>query len=118
MRGSVEIVGGGIGGLFIGFLLARRGWRVRINERSPQIREIGAGIFLKNNAVTILEHLGIADIVLTRAIWLRRAEVRGHHDRLLQQRALVDGARVFNLPRADLVLGLAKAARDAGAEIV
>ena len=90
---------------------------MRINERSPQIREIGAGIFLKNNAVTILEHLGIADTVLKRAIWLRRAEVRDHHDRLLQQRPLIDSARVFNLPRADLVLGLAEAARDAGAEI-
>jgi 2-polyprenyl-6-methoxyphenol hydroxylase-like FAD-dependent oxidoreductase len=118
MRGKIEIVGGGIGGLFTGYLLARQGWQVRINERSSQIREIGAGIFLKNNSITVLEHLGIADVVLKRAIWLRRAEIRDHNDRLLQRRALVDGARVFNLPRSDLVLGLAEAARNAGAEIV
>src|SRR5215471_9392919 len=61
MRGSVEIIGGGIGGLFAGYVFAKQGWRVRVNERSPSIREIGAGIFLKNNSVTILEHLGIAD---------------------------------------------------------
>jgi 2-polyprenyl-6-methoxyphenol hydroxylase-like FAD-dependent oxidoreductase len=118
MRGTVEIVGGGIGGLFTGFVLANSGWRVRINERAPDIREIGSGIFLKNNSIVVLEHLGIAEQVLGRAIWLRRAEVRDHHDRILQRRTLMDAARVFNLPRADLVLGLAEAARRAGAEIL
>jgi 2-polyprenyl-6-methoxyphenol hydroxylase-like FAD-dependent oxidoreductase len=118
MRGTAEVVGGGIGGLFAGYVLARSGWQVRINERAPDIREIGAGIFLKNNSVVVLEHLGIAQSVLGRAIWLRRAEVRDHRDRLLQSRPLVDTARVFNLPRADLVLGLADAARRAGVEIV
>jgi 2-polyprenyl-6-methoxyphenol hydroxylase-like FAD-dependent oxidoreductase len=72
MRGSVEIVGGGIGGLFAGYLLARQGWCVLINERQSQIREIGAGLYLKNNAVTLLEHVGIADFVLKRAVCLRR----------------------------------------------
>jgi 2-polyprenyl-6-methoxyphenol hydroxylase-like FAD-dependent oxidoreductase len=118
MRGTVEIVGGGIGGLFAGYLLARQGWRVRINERHPQIREIGAALFLKNNALTVLEHVGIADIVLKRAVHIRRAEIRDHKDRLLQRRALVDSARAFNLPRSDLVLGLAQAARGVGAKIV
>src|SRR5262249_29794572 len=117
MRGSVEIVGGGIGGLFAGYVLAKQGWRVRVNERSPSIREIGAGIFLKNNSVTILEHLGIADRVLKNAVWLRRAEIRDHEGKILQRRELVGGARVFNLPRTNLVLGLAEVARDAGVEI-
>lgn len=75
MRGTVEIVGGGIGGLFTGYLLARQGWRVRINERHSQIREIGAALFLKNNAVTVLEHVGIADLVLKHAVRIRRAEI-------------------------------------------
>ncbi|HEY7247547.1 MAG TPA: NAD(P)/FAD-dependent oxidoreductase [Xanthobacteraceae bacterium] len=118
MRGTVEIVGGGIGGLFIGYLLAREGWHVRVNERHSQIREIGAALFLKNNAVTVLEHVGIAELVLKRAVCIRRAEIRDHKDRLLQRRALVGPARAFNLPRSDLVLGLAQAARIAGADIV
>jgi|GraSoiStandDraft_41_1057321.scaffolds.fasta_scaffold81989_4 2-polyprenyl-6-methoxyphenol hydroxylase-like FAD-dependent oxidoreductase len=118
MRGTVEIVGGGIGGLFTGYLLARQGWRVRINERHPRIREIGAALFLKNNALIVLEHVGIADMVLKRAVHIRRAEVRDHKDRLLQRRALVDSARAFNLPRSDLVLELAQAACSVGAKIV
>ena len=40
MRGSAEIVGGGIGGLFTGYMLAKQGWRVRINERHSQKRAI------------------------------------------------------------------------------
>jgi 2-polyprenyl-6-methoxyphenol hydroxylase-like FAD-dependent oxidoreductase len=118
MRRSVEIVGGGIGGLFTGYLLARQGWRVRINERHSQIREIGAGLYLKNNAVTLLEHVGVADIVLKRAVCLRRAEIRDHNDRLLQRRILADSTRAFNVPRSDVVLALAEAARSVGASIV
>jgi 2-polyprenyl-6-methoxyphenol hydroxylase-like FAD-dependent oxidoreductase len=118
MRGNVEVIGGGIGGLFTGYLLARDGWRVRINERHPEIREIGAALFLKNNAVTVLERLGIADLILKRAVHIQRAEIRDHKDRLLQRRALIDGARAVNLPRSDLVLGLAQAAQSAGAQIV
>jgi 2-polyprenyl-6-methoxyphenol hydroxylase-like FAD-dependent oxidoreductase len=118
MRGTVEIVGGGIGGLFTGYLLARQGWRVRINERHSQVREIGAALFLKNNAITVLEHVGVADLVLKRAVCIRRAELRDHKDRLLQRRALIGSARAFNLPRSDVVLGLAQAARSVGAEIV
>jgi 2-polyprenyl-6-methoxyphenol hydroxylase-like FAD-dependent oxidoreductase len=56
--------------------------------------------------------------VLKNAVHIRRAEIRDHKDRLLQCRALIDGARAFNLPRSDLVLGLAQAARSVGAEIV
>jgi 2-polyprenyl-6-methoxyphenol hydroxylase-like FAD-dependent oxidoreductase len=118
MPGFVEIVGGGIGGLFTGYLLARQGWRVRINERHSQIREIGAGLYLKNNAVTLLEHVGIADIVLKRAVCLRCAEVRDHKNRLLQRRVLAGNTRAFNVPRSDVVLGLAEAACSVGASIV
>jgi 2-polyprenyl-6-methoxyphenol hydroxylase-like FAD-dependent oxidoreductase len=118
MRGSAEIVGGGIGGLFTGSLLAKQGWHVRINERHSQIREIGAGLYMKNNAATLLEHAGVADIVLKRAICLRRAEIRDHKDRLLQRRVLADSTRAFNVPRSDVVLGLADAACNAGASVI
>src|SRR5437660_1733034 len=118
MRGTAEVIGGGISGLFTGYLLARNGWNVRIHERSDEIREIGAGIFLKNNSISLLEHVGIAEPIFRRAVMLRHAEIRDHRNRILQRRSLADGARVINLPRADLVLGLAAAARSAGAQIV
>jgi len=118
MRGRAEIVGGGISGLFTGYLLARSGWTVRIHERDDAIREIGAGIFLKNNSLSLLERLGIASRIFQHAVVLRRAEIRDHKNAVLQQRVLADRARVYNVPRADLVLGLADAARQAGVQIV
>ena len=118
MRGTAEIAGGGITGLFTGYLLAREGWRVRIHERADDVREIGAGIYLKNNSISLLEHLGIAERVVGKSIWLRRAEIRDHNDAIVQQRSLTGGARVYNLPRSDLVLNMAAVARDAGAQVV
>lgn len=118
MRGTAEIIGGGISGLFSGILLARDGWCVRVHERGDSIREIGAGIFLKNNSISLLERLGIAAPIFQKAIKLQRAEIRDHRNALLQRRVLNDRARVWNVPRPDLVLGLAEAARAAGAEIV
>ena len=38
------IAGGGIGGRAVGWALARYGRQVRVHERGPEIREIGAGI--------------------------------------------------------------------------
>ena len=46
MKGHAEIAGGGIGGLALGTMLRQRGWTVRVHERSEEIREIGAGIYI------------------------------------------------------------------------
>ncbi len=67
MTRTAEIAGGGIGGLAAGALLARQGWRVRVHEQGDDIREIGAGIYIKNNSLEVLEHLGV----------MRRIEARG-----------------------------------------
>jgi len=53
-----EIVGAGIAGLATAILLARRGWHVCGHDRSSDIREIGAGIFLKNKAIGVREEMG------------------------------------------------------------
>ena len=52
-RRTAVIAGGGIGGLAVGWALARYGWQVRVHERSPEIREIGAGILLMSNSISI-----------------------------------------------------------------
>jgi 2-polyprenyl-6-methoxyphenol hydroxylase-like FAD-dependent oxidoreductase len=38
-----EIAGAGISGLTAAAALAKAGWRVRVHERSEELREIGAG---------------------------------------------------------------------------
>ena len=117
MRRHVEIAGGGIGGLGLGLMLARNNWSVRIHERSPAIREIGAGISLRNNCITILERYGVFDRIKADGSFLTREQHFDAKGMLLQQRVTTE-LRTMALPRQSLVDGLADAAREAGAEIV
>jgi 2-polyprenyl-6-methoxyphenol hydroxylase-like FAD-dependent oxidoreductase len=118
MARAAEIAGGGIAGLSLAWALARHGWRVRVHERGEEIREIGAGIFLMSNSLSIFERHGIDQPILARSIRLEATERREWDGRLIQRRALTGEDRWVVVPRSDLVLGLAEAARREGAEIV
>jgi 2-polyprenyl-6-methoxyphenol hydroxylase-like FAD-dependent oxidoreductase len=58
-----EIAGAGIAGLATAIALAQRGWAVRIHERAPVLRDSGAGIYLWENALRVLEALGASSAV-------------------------------------------------------
>ncbi|MBL8701640.1 MAG: FAD-dependent monooxygenase [Alphaproteobacteria bacterium] len=60
-----EIAGAGLAGLAAAAALAQRGWRVRVHERGRDLREIGAGIYLWQNALDALRELGVYDKVAT-----------------------------------------------------
>jgi len=112
-----EIAGGGIAGLALGTLLARQGWTVQIHERNEGIREVGAGIYLRNNPLRVLEHLGIDEGLLARSLRLRLSEWRDGRGRLFHRQELEGDGRLWMCPRQDLIQALEKAARDAGVEI-
>ena len=57
------IVGGGIAGLTTAIALRRLGMRVAVYERTPEIREVGAGLPLWGNAMQALQRLGLARAV-------------------------------------------------------
>ena len=84
MKGHAEIVGAGIGGLSSAIMLARQGWTVRVHERSPEIRELGTGIQIKNNAIEVLEEVGIFDRLAPHGFKLERARHRDPEGRLMQ----------------------------------
>lgn len=111
-----EIAGGGIGGLGLGLMLAKKGWSVRIHERSPAIREIGAAISLRNNSISVLEHCGAFDQLREEGSFLLRERHFDKRGNLLQERNTT-GQRTLVLPRQSLVEALAAAARQAGVEI-
>ena len=118
MQRHAEIAGGGIGGLGLGMMLARHGWTVRLHERSTEIREIGAGIYIKNNSVRVLEHYGVYDKLEPHGTKLDFARIRNAQGRVMQQRPLSGHHRVLVVPRQSLVDVLADAAQEAGVEIV
>ena len=118
MKGHAEIAGAGIGGLSAAIMLARQGWTVRVHEQSPEIREIGTGIQIKNNAIEVLEEIGIFDRLAPHGFKLERARHRDPYGRLMQERVLAGKSRVRVFLRQPLIEILGAAAAEAGVEIV
>jgi 2-polyprenyl-6-methoxyphenol hydroxylase-like FAD-dependent oxidoreductase len=118
MTRTAEIAGGGIGGLALGALLSRQGWRVRVHERGNEIREIGAGIYIKNNSLEVLEHLGVMRRIEAQGTKLERAQIRFADGTVKQERQLSGTSRVHTFPRQALIEGLRDVALDSGVRIL
>lgn len=61
MTETVDILGAGIGGLTTALMLKQKGLNVNIFESSAEIKPVGAGIILANNAMQVLRKLGLQD---------------------------------------------------------
>ncbi len=72
--GSAHVVGGGIAGLAAAAALARSGWQVVVLEQSAEVREFGAGIYLKENSLQPLDGVGVSQAL--RASGVKLDEVR------------------------------------------
>jgi 2-polyprenyl-6-methoxyphenol hydroxylase-like FAD-dependent oxidoreductase len=112
-----EIAGAGIAGLTAACVLARRGWSVRVHERSPALRELGAGIYLKENSLRVLSEIGVFDHISRVGIRLSEGQIRDERDRILVRR-LLDRERAYTTLRGDLHCALAEAAEGFGVEIL
>src|SRR5438067_6987038 len=116
MTRSAEIVGGGFAGLAAAAALARRGWRVRLHERSDRLRTAGAGINIYENGLRVLEALGALQETIRDGSRTRLRETRDGNGRLLSVHHW--DIRVYGVLRQRMIDALAAAARRAGAEIV
>ncbi|WP_204623608.1 3-hydroxybenzoate 6-monooxygenase [Crenalkalicoccus roseus] len=76
MADPILIAGGGIGGLGAALALARAGHPVRLFERAPRFREIGAGIQLGPNVFHMFDRLGIREAVAASAAFPRALVMR------------------------------------------
>ncbi len=56
---AIDIIGAGIGGLTTAIALEKKGFDISIYEQAKEIKPIGAGIILANNAMQVYEKLGI-----------------------------------------------------------
>jgi 2-polyprenyl-6-methoxyphenol hydroxylase-like FAD-dependent oxidoreductase len=113
-----EIAGAGLAGLTAAAVLAQRGWKVRVHEKGPELREIGAGIFLWENALRVLEKIGAYEEVAAKGELVERHQLRDHVERVLQDDWLQGDWRLRTSVRGDLHGAIARVAADAGAEVV
>lgn len=114
-----EIAGAGIVGLTAAAALGQQGWSVRVHERGDELREIGAGIFLWQNAQRALKGIGAFDEVVRRSQIADAWELRDDRLRTVQQEWMFSVDEPLHAClRPDLLRGLAMAAEGAGAEIL
>jgi 2-polyprenyl-6-methoxyphenol hydroxylase-like FAD-dependent oxidoreductase len=82
---EIAIVGGGIGGLSAAIALARRGFAATVYEAAPELREVGAGIWMPPNAMQVFTRLGVADAIAREGAPVSVAEVHDARAGLLSR---------------------------------
>jgi 2-polyprenyl-6-methoxyphenol hydroxylase-like FAD-dependent oxidoreductase len=113
----VEIVGAGFAGLTAACALAQRGWSVRVHERAERLRTTGAGIYVYENGLRVLEAVGAYECAVAGAPMAHTREVRDDRNRVIAVHRWT-GSRVFSIVRQNVINALAAAAVAAGTEIV
>jgi salicylate hydroxylase len=84
----VAIAGGGIGGLACALALARKGFRSVVLEQAREFGEVGVGLHVAPNALSVLDALGVGQAAKQNALMI---------ERLLMMDA-VTGEEVVNIP--------------------
>lgn len=110
-----EIAGGGFAGLTAATALAQRGWSVRLHEKGPELRAIGAGIYLWHNGLRVLEGINALEDVLNGSHTPPTYETRLHN--VTVSRETFNGLPWRIMTRAHLHKALEKRAREAGVDI-
>jgi 2-polyprenyl-6-methoxyphenol hydroxylase-like FAD-dependent oxidoreductase len=112
-----EIVGAGFAGLTAACALAQRDWSVRVHERADRLRTTGAGIYVYENGLRVLEAVGAYDVAVAGAPLAHTREVRDDRNRVIAVHRWT-GSRVYSIVRQNVINALAAAATRAGAEII
>jgi 2-polyprenyl-6-methoxyphenol hydroxylase-like FAD-dependent oxidoreductase len=117
MSGTVEIAGGGIAGLTTGLAFARKGWRVCVHEQDDDLRILGAGIYIWENGLRVLDALGVLHKVTIDAIPAWRHEKRDASGEVFARSRLAPNFRLYVPPRETLLVSLYEALIDAGGRV-
>ncbi len=88
-----------------------------MHERAEALRTAGAGIYIYENGLRVLEALGAYEAAVKGAPFAHTREVRDGNDRLISTHRWV-GSRVFSIVRQNVINALAAAAARADVEIV
>ena len=119
MKGHVEIAGAGFAGLTLATALCQRGWTARVHESSPDLRALGAGIYIWENGLRVLKALGAYDDVVSGAHEAPLYEARLRDNSVLSSEAfgLPGRGRMLTMTRKHLYDVILRVAHAAGVDI-
>ncbi len=60
---KIDIIGAGIGGLTLAIALKKKGFAINVFEQANELKAVGAGIVLANNAMQVYEKLGMRNVL-------------------------------------------------------
>ena len=107
LRGSIAIVGAGIGGLAAAATLRAIGLDVQVYEQAERFERVGAGIQMMPNSMKVLRRIGVEDVVKDTSFkpysHLNREWDTGKLLRELPMPENLFGAPYLCMHRADLV---------------
>jgi 6-hydroxynicotinate 3-monooxygenase len=73
---TIAVIGAGLGGITAAAMLQRAGFPVTVYEQAPELARIGAGIHLGANAMQVMRHLGLADVMYETGLVPREYQSR------------------------------------------
>jgi 2-polyprenyl-6-methoxyphenol hydroxylase-like FAD-dependent oxidoreductase len=114
---TVAVAGAGIAGLAAAAVLAQRGLQVEVYERSDNPREFGAGIYLKENSLPVLEEVGAFEEVAASGVRLRAVRIANEQNKIIVTRC-TERERLIVVQRSVLHTALLNAALRAGAKLI
>lgn len=115
---TAVIAGGGIGGLATAAALAQRGWDVTVYERQDALRAVGAGIYIWENGLRVLEALGAYEEATAGAFRGTHFEQRDLHGNVIESAPIEASKRLLTVPRSMLLDALKNACLRAGVKVV
>ncbi len=114
-----EIAGAGFAGLTAAIALRQRGWTVRVHETNAELRAFGAGIFIWENGLRVLQAVGAYDGVVNGAF--AAPGYRTQRDGACLSDGRVNSAghyRLLTMTRQHLYGAILEAARRVDVELV
>jgi 2-polyprenyl-6-methoxyphenol hydroxylase-like FAD-dependent oxidoreductase len=97
-HGPLLIAGGGIGGLMAAIALRRAGFDAQVYERTPEIREVGAGITLQANAILALRTIGLDSAMIAAGRAATKASLQTAEGKILSRIDLQGVERAMGAP--------------------
>jgi len=118
MTRHAEIAGAGFAGLASAIALCQRGWTARVHETNRELRAFGAGIFIWDNGLHVLDSLGAYKAVLDGAFAAPVYETRTDGECKSYQPINSPGhLRLLTMTRQHLYQAMLDAARRVGVQI-